>query len=89
MIYKRSVTRKVLNIQLILGSNMEIRNDNDRRLWIRIRSIDKKLDSLGKIGSKNFDWLRWEDLTDESARWYSQLSIMEEITKSLQSKYNQ
>jgi hypothetical protein len=68
---------------------MEIRNDNDRRLWIRIRSIDKKLDSLGKIGSKNFDWLRWEDLTDESARWYSQLSIMEEITKSLQSKYNQ
>ena len=68
---------------------MEIRNDNDRKLWFRIKSIDKKLDGLGKIGSKNFDWLRWEDLTDESARLYSQLSIMEEITKSLQSKYNQ
>ena len=70
-------------------SNYEIRNDDDLKLWFRIKSIDKKLDSLGKIGSKNFDWLRWEDLTDESARLYSQLSIMEEITKSLQSKYNQ
>ena len=89
MIYKKCVIRKILNIQLILGSNLEIRNDNDRRLWFRIKSIDKKLDSLGKIGSENFDWLTWESLTDESARWYSQLSIMEEITKSLQSKYNQ
>ncbi|MDC0406042.1 hypothetical protein OAM46_03225 [Gammaproteobacteria bacterium] len=70
-------------------SNYEIRNDEDLKLWFMIKSIDKKLDSLGKIGSKNFDWLRWEDLTDESARLYSQLSIMEEITKSLQSKYNQ
>ena len=57
MIYKRSAIRKVLNIQQIPGSNMEIRNDNDRRLWFRIKSIDKKLDALGKIGSKNFDWL--------------------------------
>ena len=81
MIYKRSVTRKVLNIQLILGSNMEIRNDNDRRLWFRIKSIDKKLDNLGKIGSKNFDWLTWENLTDESARLYSELSVMDNILK--------
>ena len=81
MIYKRSVTRKVLNIQLILGSNMEIRNDNDRRLWFRIKSIDKKLDNLGKIGSKNFDWLTWENLTDESARLYSELSLMDDILK--------
>ena len=70
-------------------SNYEIRNDEDLKLWFMIKSIDNKLDSLGKTGSKNFDWLRWEDLTDESARLYSQLSIMEEITKSLQSKYNQ
>ena len=81
MIYKRSVTRKVLNIQLILGSNMEIRNDNDRRLWFRIKSIDKKLDNLGKIGSKDFDWLAWENLTDESARLYSELSVMDDILK--------
>ena len=52
MIYKRSVIGKALNIQLIPGSDMEIRNDNDRRLWFRIKSIDKKLDGLGKIGSK-------------------------------------
>ena len=66
---------------------MEIRNDNDRRLWIRIRSIDKKLDSLEKIGSKNFDWLRWEDLTDESARLYSQLSVMKKISNNLQKNF--
>ena len=87
MIYKRSVTRKALNIQLILGSNMEIRNDNDRRLWFRIRSIDKKLDGLGKIGSKNFEWLTWENLTDESARLYSQLSVMRKISNNLQKNF--
>ena len=81
------MTRKVLNIQLPLGSNMEIRNDNDRRLWFRIKSIDKKLDGLGKIGSKNFDWLRWEDLTDESARLYSQLSVMKKISNNLQKNF--
>ena len=81
MIYKRSVTRKALNIQLILGSNMEIRNDNDRRLWFRIKSIDKKLDNLERIGSENFDWLTWESLTDESATLYSELSVMDDILK--------
>ena len=87
MIYKKSVIKKTLNIQLILGSNMEIRNDNDRRLWFRIKSIDKKLDGLGKIGSKNFDWLRWEDLTDESTKMYPELSVFKEITKNLKKKY--
>ena len=87
MIYKRSVTRKVLNIQQILGSNMEIRNDNDRRLWFRIKSIDKKIDSLGKIGSKNFDWLTWESLKDESARLYSQLSVMKKISNNIQKNF--
>ena len=66
---------------------MEIRNDNDRRLWFRIKSIDKKLDGLGKIGSKNFDWLGWEDLTDESARLYSQLSVMKKISNNLQKNF--
>jgi len=88
MIYKRSVTRKVLNIQQILGSNMEIRNDNDRRLWFRIKSIDKKIDSLGKIGSENFDWLAWEDLTDESVRLYSQLSVYKDIVNNLRNKWD-
>ena len=85
MIYKRFVIKKELNIQLILKSDMEIKNDNDRRLWFRIKSIDKKIDSLGKIGSENFDWLKWEGLTDKSSRLYSQLSIFNKITKNLQS----
>ena len=87
MIYKRSVTRKVLNIQLPLGSNMEIRNDNDRSLWFRIKSIDKKLDNLGRIGSKDFDWLQWEELTDESARLHSQLSVHRDIVNNLIKKW--
>ena len=69
------------------GSNMEIRNDNDRRLWFRIKSIDKKLDNLGRIGSKDFDWLTWESLTDESARLYSQLSVMKKISNNLQKNF--
>ena len=60
---------------------MEIRNDNDKRLWFKIKSIDKKLDNLGKIGSENFDWLTWENLTDESARLYSELSVMDDTLK--------
>ena len=66
---------------------MEIRNDNDRRLWFRIKSIDKKIDSLGKIGSKNFDWLTWESLKDESARLYSQLSVMKKISNNIQKNF--
>jgi hypothetical protein len=72
---------------LIFGFNMEIRNDNDRRLWFRIKSIDKKLDNLGRIGSKNFDWLAWESLTDESARLYSQLSVMKKNSNNLQKNF--
>ena len=87
MIYKRFVIKKELNIQLILESDMEIKNDNDRRLWFRIKSIDKKIDSLGKIGSENFDWLKWEGLTDESARLYSKLSVMEKISTNLKKNF--
>ena len=66
---------------------MEIRNDNDIRLWFRIKSIDKKIDNLGKIGSKNFDWLAWEELTDESARLHSQLSVHRDIVNNLLKKW--
>ena len=76
-----------LSMVLIFGFNMEIRNDNDRRLWFRIKSIDKKLDNLGRIGSKDFDWLTWENLTDESARLYSQLSVMKKISNNLQKNF--
>ena len=67
---------------------MKIRNDNDRRLWFRIKSLDKKIDSLGKIGSKDFDWLKWEELTDESVRLYSQLSVYKDIVNNLRNKWD-
>ena len=67
---------------------MEIRNDNDKRLWFSIKSIDKKIDSLGKISSENFDWLAWEDLTDESVRLYSQLSVYKDIVNNLRNKWD-
>lgn len=73
---------------LIFGSNMEIRNNNDRRLWFRIKSIQKKIDSLGKIGSKEFDWLKWEELTDESAILHSQLSVHRYIVNTLLKKWD-
>ena len=76
-----------LSMVLIFGSNIEIRNDNDRRLWFRIKSIDKKIDSLGKIGSKDFDWLGWEELTDESAKLHSQLSVHRDIVSNLMKKW--
>ena len=76
-----------LSMVLIFGSNIEIRNDNDRRLWFRIKSIDKKLDNLGRIGSKDFDWLQWEELTDESARLHSQLSVHRDIVNNLIKKW--
>ena len=77
-----------LNMVLIFGFNMEIRNDNDRRLWFRIKSLDKKIDSLGKIGSKDFDWLKWEELTDESAKLHSQLSVHRNIVNNLLKKWS-
>ena len=77
-----------LNMVLIFGFNMEIRNDNDRRLWFRIKSVDKKINSLGKIGSKDFDWLKWEELTDESARLYSQLSTLNLLKNKLRENWS-
>jgi len=67
---------------------MEIRNDNDKRLWFRIKSIEKGIDKLGPIGCKNFDWLEWERLNEESSNLYSQLSVFDDILKNLKMKYD-
>ena len=48
-------------------SNYEIRNDDDLKLWFRIKSIEKKIDKLGPMYSKGFDWVEWESLEEESA----------------------
>ena len=74
-------------MQRLLMSNYEIRNDDDLKLWFRIKSFEKKMDKLGPMYSKGFDWLEWEDLEDESAKLYSQLSIFKEIVIKLKDKY--
>ena len=73
---------------MIFGFNMEIRNDNDRRLWFGMKSIDKKIDNLGKIGSKDFDWLKWRELSDESAKLHSQLFVHKDIVNNLIMKWS-
>ena len=66
----------------------EIRTDNDRMLWFRIKALDKKLDQLGPIGSEGFDWLQWEDLIDERVSYETQLSVHKDIVQSVLSRYN-
>ena len=67
-------------------SNYEVRNDDDLKLWFRIKSIEKKIDELGPMNSKGFDWVEWESLEEESAMCVSQLSIYKDIVKRLLSK---
>ena len=64
-------------------SNYEIRNDDDLRLWFRIKSIEKKIDKLGPMYSKGFDWIKWESLEEDLAMCVSQLSIYKDIVKHL------
>ena len=68
-------------------SNYEIRNDADLKLWFRIKSIEKKIDRLGPMYSKGFDWLEWESLEENLAMYVSQLSVCEDIVKRLVAKY--
>ena len=79
--------RRELNIQLILMSNYEIRNDDDLKLWFRIKSIEKKIDKLGPMYSKGFDWIKWESLEDDLAMYVSQLSIYKDVVKEVLSRY--
>ena len=79
--------RRELNTQLIVMSNYEIRNDDDLKLWFRIKSIEKKIDKLGPMYSKGFDWLEWESLEEDLAMCVSQLSVYEDIVKRLVAKY--
>ena len=68
-------------------SNYEVRNDDDLKLWFRIKSIEKKIDKLGPMYSKGFDWIEWEGLTEDLAMYVSQLSIHKDIVKCLVAKY--
>ena len=79
--------KKESNTQQLLISNYEIRNDDDLKLWFRIKSIEKKIDKLGPMYSKGFDWLEWDSLHEDLAMYVSQLSIHKDIVKSLIGKY--
>ena len=79
--------RRKLNIQLIVMSNYEIRNDDDLKLWFRIKSIEKKIDKLGPMYSEGFDWVEWESLEEDLAIYVSQLSFHKDIVKKVISKY--
>ena len=61
--------------------------NKDKELLQRIESIDNEINDLGEIGSKDFDWLSYEKLTEESAQLYSKLSSMNSIVSSLKEKY--
>ena len=78
--------RRELNTQLIVMSNYEIRNDDDLKLWFRIKSIEKKIDKLGPMYSKEFDWLEWESLEEDLAMYVSQLSIHKNVVKEVLSR---
>ena len=79
--------RRESNIQQLLMSNYEIRNDDDLKLWFRIKSIEKKIDKLGPMYSKGFDWVEWESLEEESAMYVSQLFIYKDIVKRVLLRY--
>ena len=80
--------RRELNTLLILMSNYEIRNEDDLKLWFRIKSIEKKIDKLGPMYSKAFDWIEWESLEEDLAMHASQLSIYKDIVKEVLSRYD-
>ena len=69
-------------------SNYEIRNDDDLKLWFRIKSIEKKIDKLGPMYSKGFDWLEWESLHEDLAICVKQLSFHRDIVEEVLSRYD-
>ena len=69
-------------------SSYEIRNDDDLKLWFRIKSIEKKIDKLGPMYSKEFDWLESESLEEDLAMYVSQLSMHKDVVKEVLSRYD-
>ena len=48
----------------------------------------KKIDKLGPMYSKGFDWIAWESLEEDLAMYASQLSIYKDIVKEVLSRYD-
>ena len=69
-------------------SNHGIRNNDYLKLWFRIKSIEKKINKLGSMHSRGFDWIEWESLEEDLANNVSQLSIHKNIVKGVLSRYD-
>tara|TARA_B100000073_G_C23457491_1_gene461924 strand:+ start:317 stop:529 length:213 start_codon:yes stop_codon:yes gene_type:complete len=69
-------------------SNHGIRNDDNLKLWFRIKSIEKKIDKLGSMRSRGFDWIEWEGLEEDLVNNVSQLSIYKNIVEGVLSRYD-
>ena len=66
----------------------EIRNANDRELWLKIEALEKRINKLGAIGCKGFDWIEWDSLIEDKAALVAQLSIHKDIVKRVLAKYS-
>ena len=52
------------------------------------QTIENQLQVLREVAEKKgFDWLKWEELTDESAKLHSQLSVHRDIVYHLIKKW--
>lgn len=61
----------------------ESRNANDGKLWLKIKALEKRIDKLGAIGCKGFDWIEWDSLIEDKAALTAQLSIHKDIVKKV------
>jgi len=61
----------------------ESRNANDGKLWLKIKALEKRIDKLGAIGCKGFDWIEWDSLIEDKAALVAQLSIHKDIVKKV------
>ena len=52
------------------------------------KSIEKKINKLGSMHSRGFDWIEWEILEEDLANNVSQLSIHKNIVKGVLSRYD-
>ena len=66
----------------------EIRNANDRELWLKIEALEKRINKLGAIGCIGFDWIEWDSLIEDKAALFAQLSLHKDIIKRVLSRYD-
>ena len=66
----------------------EIRNANDKELWLRIKALEERIDKLGAVGCKGFDWIEWDSLIEDMAALSAQLSLHKVIVKRVLSRYD-